>query len=155
VIASVDVKLALTARVQEYERFQPPSAREQLYGPLVSTLNGVQPWTDEGSFYAKWAGLGWWDTWRNLRTRVDAATPSRAARVSAAAPDSVATAAAQGFKEGAAEGAANLGNVASNIAEGSQELVNTVSQVVRGSPILVWVGLGLLAMWAFNKANKG
>jgi hypothetical protein len=117
----------MTSHVLAFEAF-PDVAKENTYGAMVQQLQALAPWSDEGPLWAHVVG-GWWDTWRNLRTRVDAAPPSRARRGERAAPDSVAGAAADGFAEGAREGLDTL---------------KTALPVIGGTGGVVLLGLAVL-----------
>lgn len=136
--ATQDQKIRMTGYVLNYEA-QQPGMRDSLYPGMVAQLQALDPWADEGPLWAKWLGTGYWDTWRNLRNRIDAGAPSRAARVSNAAPDSVAGAYASGFAEGAKEGASDLAEAVGKVADVLVTTVKNADKITIGLLILVGI----------------
>jgi hypothetical protein len=134
--ATNEQKIALTSQVMQYEAVQGPTPeitlqmKISMYPALVGILQQFAPWSDEGPLWAYMTGSGWWDTWRNLRTRVDAANPAKAGRVATAEPDSVAGAALEGAGEGLKEGADKLAAVGGNIASGAATLVQNADKLL-------------------------
>jgi hypothetical protein len=154
---SNEQKIAATTHVMTYEaiRFADPAqtaaTKANVYQGMVSMLTSLEPWADEGPLWAYMTGAGYWDTWRNLRTRLDAASPWLADRVKKAEPESVAAAAVEGFAEGAKEGAQELATAAEKVATVASETVKNADKLLIG--LLVLVGFVVVSrIWKLKGA---
>lgn len=146
-------KAGYTTAVANFEA-APAEVRARNGGSAMSYLESVAPanrWHDEGPLWAQLLGVGWWDTWPNLRSRVIAARNSAAIETGraapGAAPESVAGAAVGGALEGLGDGAAALAEPLGNI-------VDVAASAVKNADKLLLVGLALAGLWLASKGIK-
>lgn len=121
---ATDTKIRATFNVSQFERMD-PWTRNNFASQLRSQLDSLPHWTDEGPFYARILGVGWWDSKQSLLSRLAAARSEAliATRAPGAAPQSVAAAAAEGFAEGVEDGIENLKTWTPTLAIGAGALL--------------------------------
>ena len=139
-----DQKALITSQVQTFEGFEDAEKRI-VYRSMVAALENLVTWSDEGPTWRKYSGLSWWDTWRNLRNRIDAAMPVgsvEATRQATAAPRSEAKAFATGYVD---DVKARFESAIKGIDDFFHNLgftAETSAQLARGVPLLLVVALG-------------
>lgn len=148
-----DTKIGHTTAVAHFEA-APPEVRARNGQWAMIGLESVHPedrWHDQGPLWAQILGVGWWDSWPHLRSRViaarNAALIETGRAAPGAAPESVAAAAASGAIEGLTEGARELGDAAARVGE-------LASGAVKNADALVLAAVGLFLFLLLSKGVR-